>query len=194
MESKKSRGAVYLTAPFFTKTIIYLFIIWNLIAIPFSSSEPISKQNAVESFFLPYLRWTRLLQSWKLFVPTPRKYIMKFRADITLKDGTVVSWQRPYPPNWNFFERHLAYNFQKWDLASNYLTASEVLWKDLAEYLIRIYSTDVKNPPVSVSFIRITADVPPPNPTGYVQFNPSRLLWTEHVLFKYDAMKREIVR
>ena len=99
------------------KIFINSFIILNLVAIPIGKSTYISKENVLKRIVTPYLVWTRLLQNWPLFVPSPRTYAIKYRAEIKFKDGTVQIWQRPYPPNWDFFERHLAYSFQKWDLA-----------------------------------------------------------------------------
>jgi hypothetical protein len=171
--------------------LISAFIIFNLVAIPFSSSKPAAEQNAVQRFFLPYLRWTRLLQSWPLFVPSPRKFAQKYFADITFKDGSHKIWQRPYPPNWDFFARHLSYSFQKWDLASNYLESRGPLWDDLAHYLQRLYANP-SNPPEIITFMRSTANWPPPNETGYVRSDERLLQWTDQPVFTYHVTDQRI--
>ncbi len=175
------------------RILINAFIIFNIIAIPFSSSKPVAQQNMAQRFFLPYLRWTRLLQSWPLFVPSPRKYTAKYRAEIKFKDGSVKTWQRPYSPNWDFFERHLSYSFQKWDLASNYLESRGPLWGDLAHYLQEQYSTgDPANPPEVITFIRATANWPPPNETGYARSDEKLLQWTDRTVFVYHVSDQRI--
>lgn len=117
---------------------------------------------------------------------------MKYRVDITFKDGTTATWRRPYPPNWSFFERHLAYNFQKWDLASNYLETPNLLWHDLAMYMQRLYWNE-KNPPETISLVRSTANWPPPNETGYVRSDESLLNWSDHPIFTYHVSEKRMV-
>jgi hypothetical protein len=172
--------------------VISAFIIFNIVAISFGSTAPVSQQGPVERFFTPYLVWTRLLQNWRLFVPTPKKFFMNYHAEITFKDGTKKNWQRPYPPNWDFFPRHLAYQFQKWDLASNYLEQpglSSLLWEDLGSYLTRIYN-DPANPPEKIEFFRSRADIPPPLETGYAQPDLSQLQWQTQLVHTYTVQDR----
>jgi hypothetical protein len=173
------------------KIAISLFIIFNVTAILFSSSKPRPSQNPVERFFSPYLTWTRLNQNWPLFVPSPRKFAMKYRVEVRFKDGSQKVWRRPYPPNWDFFPRHLSYSFQKWDLASNYLGAPGPLWYDLANYIQRIYWDDA-NPPEQIVFIRSIGDWPPPNESGYVGPDESQLKWVDHQLFVYSVAEKRM--
>ena len=84
------------------RAIISAFIAFNIAAILFGSNAPPAEQSAVQRFFYPYLIRTRLLQSWRLFTPSPRKYTLNYRAEITFKDGTITTWRRPYPTNWDF--------------------------------------------------------------------------------------------
>jgi hypothetical protein len=171
------------------RNLISAFIIFNIVAIASGSSLPLAQQNPVQRFFSPYLVWTRLLQSWQLFVPSPRTYLINYRAEIKFKDGSVKTWKRPYPPNWDFFPRHLSYNFQKWDLAANYLEKprlAPLLWTDLAHYLVREYADD-NNPPETISFFRSRVDLPPPNETGYVQPDLTHLRWSDQILYTYSV-------
>jgi hypothetical protein len=174
--------------------LISAFIVFNIVAIAFGSTAPVAEQNALQRFFMPYLVWTRLLQNWRLFVPTPRRFLMNYHAEITFRDGTKKSWQRPYPPNWDFFPRHLAYQFQKWDLASDYLEKpglSGLLWADLGAYLGRTFDDPV-NPPEKIEFFRARADVPPPNETGYVQPDLSHLQWDDRLIHTYSVRERSL--
>lgn len=173
------------------RAIISVAILFNLIAIPLSSSLPRSQQNFLQRLVSPYLVWTRLNQSWPLFVPSPRKNAMKYRVDIVLRDGQTVSWMRPYPPNWDFFARHLSYSFQKWDLAANYLDNRGPLWQDLANYIQRKYWSD-ENPPVTIMLVKSTAVWPPPNETGYVRSDERLLQWSDKTLFTYHVAEKRM--
>ncbi len=172
------------------KSLITVFIVFNLLAIPIGTTKPLAEQNAIQRFFLPYLRWTRLLQSWPLFVPSPRKFAMKYKAEITFRDGEKKTWRRPYPPNWDFFQRHEAYNFQKWDLASNYLESSNMLWPDLVNYIERLHQNP-NNPPTKIKLIREVALWPPPHTSGYVGPDDNELEWQDFPLFTYDVVERK---
>lgn len=173
--------------------LISAFILFNIAAIPFSTSRPVRDQNIFQRIFMPYLVWTRLNQHWPLFVPTPRQYAKRYRVDITFQSGRVATWRRPYPPNWDFFERHLAYNFQKWDLASNYLDQRGPLWVDLAEYIQNLYS-DPGNPPIVISLVRETADWMPPNETGFVfhENEINHLHWRDQRVFAYHVAEKRM--
>lgn len=168
------------------RNLISFFIIFNILAILIGASKPESQLNPIQKFFNPYLVWTRLLQQWKLFVPDPRTAMVKYSVDITFKDGRMITWQRPYPPNWDFFERHLAYNFQKWDLATDYIEEKGLLWPDLAHF-IEYRFRDEKNPPEIITFIRTKAKIPDPNPIGYVMHDPSEFEWGRFIVFTYHV-------
>jgi hypothetical protein len=173
------------------RILISVFILFNLIAIPVGSTRPRAEQNVLQRLVLPYLRWTRLLQNWPLFVPSPRQNAIKYHVDIVFKDGHTATWQRPYPPNWDFFARHLSYSFQKWDLAANYLDEKGPLQRDLANYIQRLYWSD-SNPPVTITLIRAMAKWPPPNETGYVRSDERMLQWTDHVVFTYHVNEQRM--
>jgi hypothetical protein len=173
--------------PRWRRRLVSLWIVFNGVAIACGSSLPRSQQTAWQRFFGPYLVWTRLLQSWQLFTPTPRQQGKYYKVEITFANGDRQTWRRPYPPNWDFFPRHLCYHFQKWDLAAEYFERPGIgplLWRDLAHYLAVRYHDDA-NPPVAMSLVRSEAEIPPPRPTGYagVEHDPGQLAWQDKVLF-----------
>jgi hypothetical protein len=187
------KGNCYLIDMPWQRYLITAFILFNVIAIPFSTSVPKGEQNFGQRIFMPYLVWTRLNQHWPLFVPTPRQYAKRYRVDVEFRSGRTVSWRRPYPPNWDFFERHLSYSFQKWDLASNYLDQKGPLWNDLESYVQRLYWDDA-NPPIIVSLVRETADWMPPNETGYAfhEDEQEHLQWRDRRLFTYHVAEKRM--
>lgn len=173
------------------RTLISVFIFWNIFAILVGKNFEGTWASRV---VMPYLKWTRLLQEWSLFVPAPKTYAIWYHAEITLDDGTQIIWKRPRSPNWNFFERHEVYHYQKWDLATQQLDSHRGLWLDLAEFLERGYlSAGLK--PRSMRWVRSTAPRPPPAQTGSLfvgspHERDARLEWTDRILFEFDYTQR----
>ena len=108
------------------------------------------------------------------------------------KNGDKKIWRRPYPPNWAFFERHLAYQFQKWDLATNQIDRTPLLQRDLAEFLAFQYR-DENNPPIKMTLIKETAMWPPPNEWGFVRSNEKTMHWVENPIFIYDLVEKKFL-
>lgn len=179
--------------PTWKRALISGFVLFNIVAVLCSSSKPVQEQNPLERFFMPYLRWTRLNQRWPLFVPSPRKFALKFRVEIQFKDGTQKVWRRPYPPNWDFFARHLAYSFQKWDLASNYLDAPGPLWLDLVHFIEWLYREE-PSPPQKIILIRSMGNWPEPAESGDPRQDENLLQWVDTTVFAYDVVNQRFER
>ena len=165
------------------------FIAFNILAILIDCTRLISIRNPVRMIFYPYLKITHLLQIWPLFTPEPRRWMTKYRVDIRFQKGNVETWSRPYPSNWDFFDRHLSYNFQKWDLATETIEIPAYTQRDITNYILRMYESP-SNPPTYISFVKTTADVPPPNPTGYVQHGAKDFKWKTLNLWTYDVKEK----
>ncbi len=171
------------------RRLISVFIIFNIVAISFGSSKPVAEQSFITKLVNPYLVWTRLLQNWYLFAPEPRRYLVKYRAEITFRNHAMTVWERPYPPKWDFFARHLSYQFQKWDTGSFNLEKpliSNLLWLDLSHYLEKLYANPA-NPPDHIYYFRSRAAVPPPNESGYVEPDFSHLKWIDDRVHVYTV-------
>jgi hypothetical protein len=173
------------------RDLLSAVFLFNFLAILCGSSLPRAQQNIAQQFFTPYLRWTRLLQSWPLFVPSPRQNAMKYHVEIQFQNGETKVWQRPYPPNWDFFARHLSYQFQKYDLAANYLDNKSPLWNDLALYIQNLCWNDT-NPPVKITLIKSMAKWQPPNEEGWVGPDERLLQWSDRPLFVYNVQEKRI--
>jgi hypothetical protein len=174
------------------RRLISAFILFNITAVFFGVPKRPEERNFAEQFFNPYLKWTRLNQQWRLFVPEPRRFATKYRVEIEFMDGTRTTWQRPYPPNWDFFERHLAYNFQKWDLVADHLETSAQVRMDLAKYIQRNYQY-FDSPAKYIKLIRARANWPDPHPEGYAMHEDSELAWQDHILFNYSVSERRML-
>jgi hypothetical protein len=171
-------------------------LLFHLVAVPLGSywTESRDNSNALKKLLSNYVYGLRIRQYWALFSPDPRHIAVKYSALIVFRNGQSKRWRRPYSPNWNFFERHLAYNFQKWDLVSDNLDHKSGLWDSLDQYLLKTnQDPDGTNPIREIQFIRSYAPWPPPNPTGYVGGETKDLRWTDQVLFRYDASTKQFL-
>ena len=170
------------------RNFLSLAILFNLIVVPLGSyiAEHHRHPGGLEGLLVNYVWGLRVHQYWALFSPEPRRFAIKYSAVITYRDGHSETWRRPYPPNWAFFERHLSYNFQKWDLVNAYLDHKSGLWDDLVAYLIKSHQ-DKNNPVEQVRFLISTAPWPPPNTSGYVGGDTASLNWSDAPIFTYDV-------
>lgn len=168
------------------RVLISGFIAFHALAVLSGSYEQEWRPNWLNRFTHPYLTQFGLAQRWALFSPEPRRYIDRFRVEIYPKNAKKIVWSRPYPPNWDFFARHLSYNFQKWDLAGHYLEYPGLLWEDLTQYVLQLYHDD-QHPAEFVKLILTKTPVPPPKETGYVGPFPSELIPSDEVIYMYDV-------
>lgn len=137
-----------------------------------------------------YGRWTRLLQRWSLFSPEPRRFMQSYFFEVTFRDQTKTRWQRPYPPSWDFFARHHAYNWQKLDTASNHMEDPQ-LWDDYAHWAQKKFWSD-RNPPTEIRLIRRAAEILPPKDNGAIWHNLEDFHFLEQELFTYDVATQEL--
>jgi len=172
------------------RTLISAFILLNILTATLTNTQGNWVPLSISSPLLVYGRWTRLLQRWSLFSPEPRRYTQSFHFEITFRDGTKKLWERPYPPLWDFFERHHAYHWQKLDTASNHFEDPH-LWPDYAHWVQREFSND-RNPPTEIRLIRKAAEIDAPAQTGYIWHEPSELNFIEQTLFTYDVATQEL--
>jgi hypothetical protein len=172
------------------QNLISLLILFHLIVVPIGSLIAVSNpnRNAIQRFMSDYVYAIRVQQYWSLFSPNPRRSAVRYYAELTHRDGAKTLWRRPYPPNWGFFERHLSYNFQKWDLVSNYLDRQSALWKGLTNYLVKHHS-DPGNPITEIRFYKEEAPWPAPESKGYVGGDAESLQWNSQLLFTYETKK-----
>lgn len=164
------------------RLLLSAWIVCNAIPIVYCSDRNLGPLDPAARAFSPWLRWTRLLQHWGLFTPEPVKRVTRYRVEIQFADGQRVLWTRPYPPNWDFFERHLSYAYSKWDLKTGDLRDQELLWPDLANYLADLYWDYGRAPPRRFELIRSQAPLPPPPAEGDVYPDLEKLPWAEQSL------------
>lgn len=168
--------------------VLSALILFHLIVVPVASHLAFApgKRSFLAHCLVEYVFGLRLQQYWALFSPEPRREALRYSALISFRDGRTLTWQRPYPPNWDFFARHLSYSFQKWDLVSNYLEVRTPLWDSLVDYLGHQYGAPT-NPVTQIRFIRSSAPWPAPRAEGYVGGETKDLVWTSRTIFTYDA-------
>jgi hypothetical protein len=175
--------------PFWRKwreTLLTIFIVFNIVAIVIGCTQVIQIPFGVRKIFYPYLGWTRLAQSWFLFAPEPKRVAIKYRVDIIFKDETTAKWYRPYPGNWSFFERHEAYQFQKFDLGSNHLMKDPDARKDFCSYVMRLHWNE-QNPPEYIALFQEIAKWPEPKEGQPLSYDESRLKFVDHFVARYKV-------
>ena len=173
------------------RLLISVFVLWNSAAILLTNSQSSFISWSDQKWFLPYARLTRVMQRWALFSPEPRRYVHNYYFNIEFKNGTTTRWQRPYPPNCDYFERQHAYNWQKYDTASNHME-DQRLWPDLGAWIGNQFQSDV-NPPVRIQLFRHAADTPPPNETGYALHDSSEFSFVDGLIFTYFPEKKSFL-
>ncbi len=166
------------------RNLINAFIIFHIVAILLGTSQVFPNPPLIKDLFRPYLHWLRLSQSWVLFAPEPSKSTKRWRVEVSFENLRRQTWERPYPPLWDFFERHLAYNFQKIDMAVPYMENSEALRRDYSAYAMRQVWNEW-NKPQEVTLIRSMADWPAPTEDGELQYDPKILQWSDYKMSRY---------
>ena len=162
------------------RLLLSLFIVFIIGAVLTTNSQIQILPYSITRVFIPFARWTRLMQRWSLFCPEPRRYSGLYKFEITLSDGTIREWQRPLPPNWNPVERLRAYNWQKFDTAANHME-DRWIWPDLVLWIAEKYKSE-KNPPVRIRLLHEIADTPPPGEPA----SPSH----QTVVFDYSVVTK----
>jgi hypothetical protein len=97
------------------------------------------------------LRWAGFWHSWNMYAPDPLSSTRYLNAEITLQNGDIILWKAPRVddlPVWRSFRemRHTKYQDTLFRKHHSYLCAP------LAQYLLRIYSTDA-NPAVHLRLV-----------------------------------------
>jgi hypothetical protein len=146
------------------RVAISAFIVWNGLVVLLTNCQEIRVPPTLLAILEPYARATRLMQRWSLFCPEPRRYSAQYAFEITRRDGSRTRWSRPLPPQWGFFARHHASNWQKLDSASNRME-TPFFWPGLARWAEREFRDD-SNPPTQISLYKLVTQTPPPGPDG----------------------------
>lgn len=170
---------------------ISFFIAFNILSALIAPIKPKDQRTFIQNLFYPYALWTRTLQEWGLFTPSPRTSVVFYKYEILFKDGQKKTWVRPYPEKWDFFQRHLAYNWQKFDLAGHNLD-HPLLYDDVADYIKRLFWEN-ENPPVEIKLFRSRAPWPAPKTEGYALPQIKELRWFNDLLFDYRVEENKFV-
>ncbi len=109
-----------------------------------------------------YVVWTGFEQSWQMFSPDPDTRDLTITAQVTLRDGRVVSYLFPRMRDMTLGEKYRRERMRKYLEIANY---KETLWPPMAVYAARRCNTIPGDPPVRVALIRTIRDVPPPGKT-----------------------------
>ena len=149
--------------------------LWNLPDTPWRTTLA---SHAVES----YLYWTGLRQYWGMFAAGGSTVRYRVEADVTLQDGSRVTWKFPPDDGWGPWERTRRIMHVSWGA---YVVDHREAWPDTARYVARLHAHP-GNPPIKVALIMCTAEIPPPS-AAYEPITPPAGYPQRTTLFEYDV-------
>jgi hypothetical protein len=122
-------------------------------------------QRRLAKVTAPYMNATGLDQQWNMFAPSPRTEILYLEARVVHADGRVTTWRPPVDDgalvgayrdyHWRKFVEHAVVRPGSPDVWPQ-------LWEPLARY-IAAQEADDGVPPVSVTLVKRSASVGPPD-------------------------------
>lgn len=144
------------------RVVISAFIVITLIVIftfnlPYLYDSELKRQLVrISSRFV---QTAGIDQAWSVFAPTPRQYVIAFRARITYADGSESYWEIPHYGPW--IGAFQSTRWRKWVEVvwdQNYAGST---WVSTARWIARTHAKDGLRP-VTVTFIRRLHDLWPP--------------------------------
>lgn len=144
------------------KSLISAFIICYVSVILVFLSPKTALTNAITGSIKPWWFFAGFQQRWELFSPSIRTLNVHTVAMVTFENGTVTLWELPRLEQMNAFDKFRKDKLRKWAADSVPWEPYKQFWPDLARYVGRIHY-DPKNKPVSLTLLRLTADIPPPS-------------------------------
>lgn len=150
--------------PWWSSAVINAFILWNLFALTIWLLPGSALRSRFVNAVHPYLQFTGLTQSWRMFSPNPADIDLYWEARIRHANGQVRSWNFPRMVDLGYVERYRRERFRKLiELANS--DKNRMVWPSLARFAARQNNVDPKNPPVAVELVRHFRTVPPPGGT-----------------------------
>jgi hypothetical protein len=119
-------------------------------------------QNNIVHMFWGYYHYLGLDQDFGVFAPYPRNQNPHLLALITYKDGTTKLWMAPRMERLDQLTRMQKERYRKFFDDNLAWGMYKTLWPDIAAYVARTNNDDATNPPQSVTVIRFSAIVLPP--------------------------------
>ena len=140
------------------RILISVFLLVMFVAL-LTANLPDSKlQEDLLKVDHPFVYGLGLDQAWGVFAPDPRRQTIKVTADIRFADGSHATWEVPRRDP--VFGEYSDYRWLKW---AEYVVspAQSQLWKPIALYLARQYSSPSRKP-VQVTLTNTWHELLPP--------------------------------
>lgn len=113
--------------------------------------------------FWGYYHYIGLDQNFGVFAPAPRNQNPHLVALITYKDGTTKLWMSPRMEQLDLLTRMQKERYRKFFDDNIAWPTYKGMWPGITSYLARSNYDDPDNPPQSVTLIRYSAQVLPPD-------------------------------
>jgi hypothetical protein len=173
------------------KNLIHAFVLFHLTAVAawsFTSSDSTSKlHKVVRSRFAFYMLPTGLWQAWNMFAPNPAISNVYLEAEVTLADGSRVTWKFPRMNELGYFDRYRRERYRKW--ASERVWTSGQVDRLVAEPAARFAARQVERPDNQarvVELVRYRAQIRSPKRDEIARHDEVPQEWERLVFFTYQ--------
>jgi hypothetical protein len=146
----------------FRKPVISAFILFHCMLNFVYMFQTHPYQARILKFFWGYYHYLGLDQDFGVFAPMPRNVNPHLVAVVTFADGSSKLWMNPRMERLDYATRVQQERYRKFFNDNLAWPLYKMLWPDIAAHIARIYNTDPKNPPRTVTLIRFMATMLPP--------------------------------
>jgi hypothetical protein len=142
----------------FRRGAISVFLLFHLLAIA-CVAMPLQSLSGVKAFFMPYMRWSGLFQSWDMFAPDPQSMNSYLKAVVITRDHHLKVWSFPRMEEMSRWERFRKERYRKF---AEVLPQPQFapLWPDVARH-VATFVADPGDPPEKVVLIQFLSEIKP---------------------------------
>jgi hypothetical protein len=172
------------------RAVLHALILFHLAAVACWSFSTIDSRMPLNQMLRSRLGWyvwpTGFWQAWDMFAPNPVVANIYLEADVTLSDGSHVTWEFPRADRMGYFERYRKERYRKW--------ATERVWSQgrvnpriaqaAAEYAARQVERP-GNPVRRVELVRYQSLIDPPRRAPLPHYRKPPSAWDRLVFFTW---------
>jgi hypothetical protein len=172
------------------RAVLHALILFHLAAVACWSFSTIDSRMPLNQMLRSRLGWyvwpTGFWQAWDMFAPNPATANVYLEADVTLADGSHVTWEFPRADRMGYFERYRKERYRKW--------ATERVWAHgsvnprIAQAAAKYAARQVErpgNPARRVELVRYHSPIGRPGRPPLPHYRDPPTVWDRHVFFAW---------